>query len=65
MLPFSTLLRISRPRFWHYVLGPMLILFAVLSQYADNYIYTSLYKSLDFLLSGEVYMAYITTLQDI
>lgn len=28
MLPFSTLLRISRPRFWHYVLGPMLILFA-------------------------------------
>lgn len=27
-MSFSTLLRISRPRFWHYVLGPMLIYFA-------------------------------------
>lgn len=31
----STLIRISRPRFWHYVLGPMLIYFAS-SWYFEN-----------------------------
>ncbi|AKH33246.1 prenyltransferase [candidate division SR1 bacterium Aalborg_AAW-1] len=36
---FSTLIRISRPRFWHYVLGPMLIYFAG-SGYLDE-IYSS------------------------
>lgn len=34
-MSFSTLLRISRPRFWHYVLGPMLIYFAS-SWYFEN-----------------------------
>ena len=35
IMSFSTLLRISRPRFWHYVLGPMLIYFAS-SWYFEN-----------------------------
>lgn len=38
---FKTLLRISRPRFWHYVLGPMLIYFAssrILTQVQESFL---------------------------